>query len=186
MSVQEPQAPTGGEYGARQQLMSAQQQQPIAGAPGPGPGGGMPGMGPGEIPGLEDPSAAPDEAVQAGLPSGPGGGQELLQSASVDPDIAVLKQIYIKFPFQGLARLIEYAEMQSEQGFVRPPDPYATENFARPPIPHDLGGGVEDVVGEDEALPDGTLPPDPAEMAMLQQMPGDVPPDMAGEIPPML
>jgi hypothetical protein len=118
---QAPQAPKGQTYGQAGQQMAAQNVVPIAGAPsaptGPPSTGGppgnpqLPGMEPGMVPGLADPSAMPMQPVTAGLPSGPGPGLEGLSTASYGPeDLSHLRGIYLQHPSEDLRRIIEHTE----------------------------------------------------------------------------
>ena len=119
--VQPVQVPQGGEYGRRAELEAAQQAQPVAGRP--SPPGRLAGAlapraapGPGQVPSLVDPSGRPTEAVQAGLPTGPGAGPEALSLASPgDVDLAVLKAIYVRYPSEYLGDIIDWAEANSQR-----------------------------------------------------------------------
>lgn len=119
VATQVAQAPKGAEYGEAEADLQRQQQQPVAGgatptaSPGTAAAAGqaMPGMGPGEIPTLSDPSAFPDEPLTAGLPSGAGPGTEVLQSAAFGPpELSVMRGIYQKYPNDDIRRLIEWTE----------------------------------------------------------------------------
>lgn len=84
----------GQTYGVAAQQARSQQQMPLpGGGPNAGPSMGSPmgspsiggggGLGPGALPGslgaLHDPTGRPGEPVTHGLPTGPGGGPEVLQ-----------------------------------------------------------------------------------------------------------
>lgn len=104
---QAPAAPTGMPYGEHQASIQAQQQMPVAAgnAPPPPPaggGGGDPmmaalqgalGMQPPGGPGLLGPSQRPTEPVTHGLPSGPGGGPEVLAGSTGSGLADVLSRI---------------------------------------------------------------------------------------------
>lgn len=115
LATQAAQAPKGQQYGQAGAQIASQQQQPIAGASTSGTSGsasgGLPGLGPGEIPTLADPSAFPDEPLTAGLPSGAGPGTEALNTASFGPEeLSVLRGIFQRYPNDDLRRLIEWTE----------------------------------------------------------------------------
>ena len=115
LKTQAAQAPAGQQYGQAGSQIASQKVQPIAGSATPGgvPAsmGQLPGMGPGEIPTLSDPSAFPDEPLTAGVPSGPGPGPEALNSASYGPkELSVMRALFLKFPNDDLRRLIEWTE----------------------------------------------------------------------------
>jgi len=88
-------------YGQRAEELAMQKQVPMANAPLPqgapaatgGPPAAAPGAGaqpplaPGELPPLDGPTNRPAEPLTHGLPSGPGGGPEVLQPP--DPRLAV-------------------------------------------------------------------------------------------------
>lgn len=107
MATQPAQAPKNQEYGKAGAQKAGQSVQPIAGSP----KAPLPGMAPGQIPTLSDPSARPDEPVTAGIPSGPGPGPEALKSASFGPqELSVMRGIFLKYPNDDLRRLIEWTE----------------------------------------------------------------------------
>lgn len=107
MAAQPARAPVEQEYGKAGQQLSSQSVQPVAGAPSTP----LPGMAPGQVPTLTDPSARPDEPVTAGIPSGPGPGPEALHSASFGPqELSVMRGIFLKYPNDDLRRLIEWTE----------------------------------------------------------------------------
>lgn len=118
IATQVAQAPKGEEYGEAEAQLQRQQIQPVAGAatptPSHSPGPSQPmmtGMGPGEIPSLQDPSAFPEEPLTTGLVSGPGAGPEALRSASFGPqELSVLRAIFLKHPNDDLRRMIEWTE----------------------------------------------------------------------------
>lgn len=116
LAEQPASAPPGLEYGARQRLLDAQRQQPMAGhMTSPGARGGVPlatHLAPGEVPSLDDPSAYPDEPVTAGLVAGPGPGPESLTTGGFGPEaLSLLRMVYARFPDQDIARLIEQTEL---------------------------------------------------------------------------
>lgn len=115
--------PKGEDYGEANAMADAQRAQPVAGAATGAPSPGttiqpstptsspLPGMRPGEIPSLADPSAFPDEPLTAGLPSGPGPGPESLRSAAFGPpELSTMRAIFLKYPNDDLRRLIEWTE----------------------------------------------------------------------------
>lgn len=122
--AQAPAAPRGQTYGQAGQQMQAQSVVPVAGAPTPGGGsqaspaqGPAQGPMPGEVPSLQDPSAWGDVPFTDGMSTGPGRGPEALLTATPpNPDLALLKGVYLKYgvgsPAGGewLRRLIEFSE----------------------------------------------------------------------------
>lgn len=115
LATQAAQAPKGQQYGQAGMQIDSQRAQPIAGSrtssPSPNSGGALPGMAPGEIPGLSDPSAFPEEPLTAGLATGPGPGPEALKSASFGPqELSVMRGIFLRYPNDDLRRLIEWTE----------------------------------------------------------------------------
>lgn len=169
MSDTQPVAvPTGGEYGQRQALEQAQRVQPVAGrrsaAPGQLPASRPGAPGPGEIPGLGDPSVNPDEAVTTGLPMGPGAGPEALGLAGPPGDIelAQLKAAYMRFPTDALRRIIEFAESQPTGSDISDTDiamawPQAMEENAVAAEVPDMTDSTFDETGAPEAV---ELPPE--------------------------
>lgn len=118
MTTQPISTPHNQEYGVAKAQAEAQRIQPIAGRPeGPKPSGGpptntpLPGLGPGEVPTLTDPTARPDEPLTAGLPVGAGPGPSSLTTASFGPmELSVLRGIYLQYPNEDLRRMIEWTE----------------------------------------------------------------------------
>jgi hypothetical protein len=73
----------------------------------------VPGVQPGQIPSLEDPTARPDEPVTAGLPIGEGPGPEALGMFPQAPEeLSVARMLYAKYRNEDMRRLIEWAENQ--------------------------------------------------------------------------
>ncbi len=117
MTTQPISMPHNQEYGVAKAQAESQRIQPIAGKPeGPKPSGTPtptvnPGLQPGQVPTLDDPSARPDEPLTAGLPIGPGPGPSSLSTASFGPtELSVLRGIYLQYPNEDLRRMIEWTE----------------------------------------------------------------------------
>jgi len=115
--TQPAQAPKGADYGEAQATLDRQLAQPVAGAPSPSGGLGatpsspMPGMGPGEVPTLSDPTARPNEPLTTGLSTGPGAGPEALSMGAFGPpELSLLRGMYKKFRFEPLRQMIEQIE----------------------------------------------------------------------------
>lgn len=128
--AQAPAAPKGQSYGDAGAQLHAQSVVPVAGgpvppgvgAPAPSPTGaeglqGAPGLAPGQVPSLGDPTSRPNEPVTAGLSTGPGGGPGTLGPRALPPpELGVLKAAYAQYaatmPAGGeyLRRLIEWSE----------------------------------------------------------------------------
>lgn len=161
------QAPKGQTYGQAGQQRAAQQVVPVAGQPSPptpatgagGAGTPLPGMEPGQIPSLEDPTALPNQPIQAGLPDGPGPGMEGLTTASLDRDLTILKMIYQQYPMDELSHLIEWSEAQVGSDQL-PPEAHATAVVPNPPVPnlvpeeHDIA--IQDAEGDPTGMPVGS------------------------------
>ena len=98
------QAPTtkrGQEYGQAKRQEVSQQMVPLPRqVPVQGPM-------PGQVPSLEDPSMYPDRPVTHGLPVGAGAGPEVLGVDPYDEELAIARQLYKRYPFPSLRRLIE-------------------------------------------------------------------------------
>lgn len=115
--TQPAQAPKGADYGEAQATLDRQMVQPVAGAPAassgnsPTPQSPIPGMGPGEVPSLLDPTARPNEPLTAGLSTGPGAGPEALSMGAFGPaELSLLRGMYKKFRFEPLRQMIEQIE----------------------------------------------------------------------------
>ena len=112
-----------GPYGTGTELQQAQQAVPVAGAPQPGigpqqpqQGGGPQGGGPppGPLPGsfgaFNRPTERPNEPITHGLPTGPGGGPEVLPQPVAKPAATLLQQMaaspYASDEVRALANII--------------------------------------------------------------------------------
>jgi len=109
-------APTGGTYGTGAAALQSQQAQPLPNMGARSAGGdvnaGMP-VAPGEVPGLGDPTARPDEPVTAGLASGPGPGPEALPMASnamAPEELSIVRGLYKKYRHDSIRQLLEFME----------------------------------------------------------------------------
>jgi hypothetical protein len=119
-AYQPAQAPKGQEYGQAGQQLASQGIQPMAASPlaspgrprvSPGQQGDSGGVLPGDIPGLTDPTANPDEPITAGLASGPGPGPSALNTAAFGPEeLSILRGILLKYPNDDLRRQLEWTE----------------------------------------------------------------------------
>lgn len=111
--------PKGAQYGQRQALEMSQKALPVgpgspgapapigAPAPPPAPGAAPMGGGPPAPPlDFHRPTERPGEPVTHGLPSGPGGGPEVLGSPGADPITIQLRALYSRYPSQELADLL--------------------------------------------------------------------------------
>lgn len=68
-------------------------------------------LAPGDVPGLSDPTANPNEPVTAGLPIGPGPGPESLAISVPDsPELGIARALFLEYPNPDLRRLIAYLE----------------------------------------------------------------------------
>lgn len=121
--MQPPTAPKGQDYGTQGQQLASQEAQPLptspvasAGRPrvksgGAGVSGGPAGIMPGDIPGLTDPSALPNEPITAGLGIGPGAGREALSTPAFAPEeLSILRGVMLKYPNEDLRRQLEWTE----------------------------------------------------------------------------
>lgn len=126
-STQAPAAPKGQQYGQQGAQLQAQEIVPVAGSPTGEPGRPrsssgpsaqpQPGLEPGNVPTLDDPSAYPDQPITAGLPTGPGPGPEALNMANFGaPELAELKAMFMKYPNEDLRAVIDYAERTGGYG----------------------------------------------------------------------
>ena len=119
---QAPKAPKGQVYGQAQDQLRGQQSVPVAGAattPGARPSapasaggsGPTPGIDPGSIPSLSDPTMFPEQAVTAGLPTGAGPGPDALSVMPQQPseELAFLMRIYQRTGNEDLRKLIAFA-----------------------------------------------------------------------------
>lgn len=114
----------GQAYGVAGQQAAAQSAMPLPGGgasagptlggpASPGPAGPLPGsLGP-----LHAPTNRPAEPLTHGLPTGPGGGPEVLGNAP-DPTLNMLRGIYARYPNPDLAALLNeaYARAQTTGG----------------------------------------------------------------------
>lgn len=114
MASQPANAPRGQTYGKAGAQLASQATTPVAGSstPSPDPNSPEPGMQPGQVPTLQDPSTRPDEPVTAGLPSGSGPGPEALRGGSFGPEsLSLMRAVYARYPNDDLRRLIEQTEV---------------------------------------------------------------------------
>lgn len=109
--------PKNQEYGVAKAQRDAQRIQPLAGKPEGNKRSGattntpLPGMAPGQIPTLTDPTTRPNEPLTAGLPIGMGPGPSALSTAAFGPqELSVLRGVYLQFPNDDLRRMIEWTE----------------------------------------------------------------------------
>lgn len=96
-------------YGAQ-----AQRERDTAVVPMAPPADPMAGLvGPDDVPSLADPSMRPDEPLTAGLPSGPGGGPEILGPVmESDPVRRTLQAMMQAYPSNDVMRLIDMLDIQ--------------------------------------------------------------------------
>lgn len=116
------QVPRGQPYGTATAQSQALAAVPLTGAappsprqPSPGAQQEMvPGIQPGQIPSLEDPSVRPDEPVTEGLPLGPGAGPEALGGLApqAPEEVRVLRTLYGKYKNADIRRLLQWSESQ--------------------------------------------------------------------------
>jgi len=85
---------------------------PPSSPPSPQGGGqGQPMLAPGDVPGLGDPTANPNEPVTAGLPIGPGAGPEALGIMTQDsPELGIARRLFLEYPNPDLRNYIAYLE----------------------------------------------------------------------------
>lgn len=178
--------PKGLGFGQRQALQQAQAVQPMAGRPDQSSataarmaaaGGGGRGPAPGQIPGLDTPTLRPDEPVTTGLPTGPGGGPDVLGLGGQSEELDILRYLYMRFPVEGLRRLIEFAETQQPNQQFFPEGPDQGLQRALPPGPLALPAGQpqgdqhvdeETLTGtSDYAIPMPTGAPEGAERSVI-------------------
>lgn len=111
--AQAPKARTGQVYGERKRQMDAQKVVPLPQRPGPPtarpPTGPVP---PGAVTSLTAPTDLPDEPMTTGMRLGEGAGPEALAMPRGDDSLAILKEVYSRYPFEDLRRLIERAELK--------------------------------------------------------------------------
>lgn len=131
--VQPPAAPTGLPYGEHQDLIQAQQHAPLpaAGPAVPSPAGGPPSPGggggwdqtmavagahpPPNLPPMGGPSQRPLEPTTHGLPSGPGGGPEVMGGGTPQP--LKVSQMYLGMYQQtGIAAYAQLAQTALARG----------------------------------------------------------------------
>lgn len=107
------QVPRGQPYGTGAQQERALSVVPLSGKQ-PSPSAmqqTQPGIQPGQIPSLDDPTARPDEPITAGLPIGPGEGPSALGIAPQAPvELRILRQMYARSGNEDVRRLIEWTE----------------------------------------------------------------------------
>lgn len=89
-------------YGEQSAMMDAQRAMPVASPTAPGPPPGPPDLGgalggggvpPGSWGDFSRPTERPNEPITHGLPSGPGGGPEVLMAPAQRPAVTVLQQM---------------------------------------------------------------------------------------------
>lgn len=93
----------GNTYGTGAELARSQQQMPVSAPQAPGPTQGPPGLpgqpqaAPGPPPGglgtFHGPTERPNEPITHGLPTGPGGGPEVLSAPVARPAMTLLQQV---------------------------------------------------------------------------------------------
>lgn len=107
--------PKGQPYGQATQQAQALRAVPVAPS-NPSSGTSVPAqpaqLGPGDVPGLGDPTANPNEPVTAGLPIGPGAGPEALGGLMTQDsvELAIAKALYLEVPNPDLLRYISFLE----------------------------------------------------------------------------
>lgn len=115
-------APTGGDYGARQQLESAQRAVPLPANRGNGGGGGGQAQPPPMArPNVTGPTQRPGEPLTAGAMAGPGPAE---RGMLPDDPVHFLRAILVQHYSPGLARLLERAGGMANaqrQGIPAPP-----------------------------------------------------------------
>lgn len=90
-------------YGEQKAMMDSQAQMPVSSPQAPGPTAGPPGLpgqpqaplgpAPGELGTFHGPTERPNEPITHGLPTGPGGGPEVLSNPATRPALTLLQQM---------------------------------------------------------------------------------------------
>lgn len=110
--AQTPRAKKGQVYGERKRQEDAQRVVPLPQRPKgpPPPQQGPAPVPPGALTSLTSPTELPNEPMTTGLRLGEGAGPEALVMPRGDDSLAILREVYSKYPFEDLRRLIERAE----------------------------------------------------------------------------
>lgn len=113
MQAQAVRTATGQPYGAAAAQQAAQQAVPLPQQPGPQQAAGPRYATAEDAPNLLDPTARPDEPLEAGLPFGPGPGPEALPMGPAVSDLSArLRALYSAFPTPELRELLQQMDIE--------------------------------------------------------------------------